>query len=93
MSVDVKCRPSELGSLIIWFRVLDKGGVEYIGSFSSHGLRRSSLNPLFSDTKVKQNILTLQAFNKARDSGVYSCASLFKGVELNFGKVTRLVGG
>ncbi|KAM9362214.1 T-cell surface glycoprotein CD8 alpha chain, partial [Symphorus nematophorus] len=33
----------------------------------------------------------LKSFEKAKDSGIYCCASLIKGIELKFGEVTRLV--
>ncbi|XP_036956520.1 T-cell surface glycoprotein CD8 alpha chain isoform X1 [Acanthopagrus latus] len=93
-SIDIKCRPSETGSMIIWFRVLDNSGMEFIASFSSAGVKKAntkSPSSTFTETKIDQNILTLQSFKEAVDSGVYSCATLYRGTELRFGKVTRLV--
>lgn len=95
-SIDIKCRPSETGSMIIWFRVLDNSGMEFIASFSSAGVKKAntkSPSSTFTETKIDQNILTLQSFKEAVDSGVYSCATLYRGTELRFGKVTRLVRG
>ncbi|XP_035518531.1 T-cell surface glycoprotein CD8 alpha chain [Morone saxatilis] len=91
--VEIHCQPKTTGSMIVWFRVLDKTGMEFIGSFSNTGIVKSSpLSPIFSFSKIIQKILILQSFNKSRDSGIYSCASLYKGNELSFGKVTRLFG-
>lgn len=93
--VEIKCQPSELGTMIIWFRVLDKPRMEFIASFSNNGLKKPNTDKpssAFSDTKIGQNTLILESFSKASDSGLYICASL-KGSELKFGEVTRLVGG
>nr|CAH60272.2 CD8 alpha chain [Dicentrarchus labrax] len=90
--VEIHCQ-SGTGTMIIWFRVLDKTGMEFIGSFSNNGvLKSTSLSNIYRQTKINQNILILQSFNKSRDSGIYSCASLYKGNELRFGKITRLFG-
>lgn len=91
-SVDIKCSPSQ-ASMVIWFRVLDKGGMQFIVSFDQL-YKKKAESPSFSsfgEEKIKQNILVLKSFNKATDSGTYSCASLNKN-QLNFGDVTRLVG-
>ncbi|XP_044075263.1 T-cell surface glycoprotein CD8 alpha chain isoform X2 [Siniperca chuatsi] len=93
--VEISCQPRETGSMVVWFRVLDQSGMEFIASFSNNGIRKSpttSLSLIFSEAKIGQHILTLQSFDKARDSGVYGCASLYKGIELKFGQVTRLDG-
>ncbi|XP_038552330.1 T-cell surface glycoprotein CD8 alpha chain [Micropterus salmoides] len=93
--VDISCKPGEMGTMIIWFRVLDNSGMEFIASFSTSGMLKKSTDSfsnMFMDSKMKQNILTLKSFNKARDSGIYSCGLLHKGTELKFGEVTRLVG-
>lgn len=95
-NAEIKCRPSDPGSMIIWFRVRDKSGMEFIASFSSNGMPKpntKSPSSTFIDSKIGQNILILQSFKEAVDSGVYSCATLYKGTELRFGEVTRLVGG
>ncbi|XP_068576567.1 T-cell surface glycoprotein CD8 alpha chain [Cebidichthys violaceus] len=91
--VEIKCRPGEVGTMIVWFRVLDND-MEFLASFSKDGFYKSSANSFstFSYSRMRDNILTLQSFNKTRDSGIYSCASLNKGNTLQFGKVTRLVG-
>ncbi|XP_073323665.1 T-cell surface glycoprotein CD8 alpha chain isoform X2 [Pagrus major] len=92
--VDIRCRPPEPGSMIIWFRVLDKSGMEFIGSFSNTGVKKPNTKPptsIFTFTKIAQDYLTLKSFKEADDSGIYSCASLHKGTELRFGTVTRLV--
>ncbi|CAJ1051482.1 uncharacterized protein LOC109994563 [Xyrichtys novacula] len=93
-SYSIKCDIQGPGSTIVWFRVLDTAGIEFIVSFNAIGdLKHPSslFSSIFSYSKGKHNTLTLNAFSKARDSGVYSCASL-KGYELKFGPVTRLVG-
>ncbi|XP_032368777.1 T-cell surface glycoprotein CD8 alpha chain isoform X2 [Etheostoma spectabile] len=92
--VEITCIPQEVGSIVVWFRVLDTSGMEFIASFSSNGLLKSpaaSFPSTFSQSKIQQNILTLKSFSKSRDSGVYNCASL-KANELKFGVATRLVG-
>ncbi|XP_028432835.1 T-cell surface glycoprotein CD8 alpha chain isoform X2 [Perca flavescens] len=92
--VEIKCKPLDSGSMVIWFRVLDTSAMEFIGSFSNNGLLKSttdSFQSTFSHSKMQQDILTLKSFNKAQDSGVYSCAAL-KGSILKFGETTRLVG-
>lgn len=95
-SKDISCEPKEKGTMIIWFRVLDKSGIEFIASFSRNGkvvkTTTSSYSSLFRHTDSRPHIITLQSFNKERDSGVYSCGSLYGGNELKFSKVTRLVG-
>lgn len=94
--IEITCEPSITGSLIVWFRVRDKLGMEYIASFSNTGVRKSiTAQPSseFQDSKITNNILILKSFDKDKDSGDYSCGSLYKGNELKFGQVTRLVGG
>uniref|UniRef100_A0A8C9XLS5 T-cell surface glycoprotein CD8 alpha chain n=1 Tax=Sander lucioperca TaxID=283035 RepID=A0A8C9XLS5_SANLU len=93
--VEITCKPHDMGSMVIWFRVLDTSGMEFIASFSSIGLTKStaaSFPSTFSNSKIQQNILILKSFNKAQDSGVYCCAAL-KNNGLKFGITTRLVGG
>ena len=94
--VEIQCRPSEMGTMVIWFRVLDTSGMEFIASFSTTGILKSpteaSFPAAFSHSKIKDDILILKSFKKA-DSGVYSCASLFRGNELRFGTATRLEEG
>lgn len=90
-SVSIRCNP-EPGSLIIWIRVLEKSGMEFIASFSNAGgLKQpgATFNQLYTYSNGQ---LTLKSFNKERDSGLYGCAALYKGNELKFGSVTRLVG-
>lgn len=92
--VDIKCKPAQSGSLLIWFRVLPKN-MEFIGSFSPSGLPKSptaSLDSSYGFSKISNGILSLKKFKKSTDSGIYSCAFL-KGTQLMFGDVTRLVGG
>ncbi|XP_068598258.1 T-cell surface glycoprotein CD8 alpha chain [Brachionichthys hirsutus] len=91
--VVIRCQP-EMGSMVLWFRVLDHRGMEFIGSFTNTGLQKSTFAPSspFSFAKMRQHDLVLPAFDRVRDSGAYSCASLHKGTELKFGGVTRLVG-
>nr|XP_020448698.1 T-cell surface glycoprotein CD8 alpha chain [Monopterus albus] len=91
--VDITCKPPEAGSMIVWFRVLDKSGMEFIASFSNTGIPKSSGScySYFSNSKISQSTLTLKSFDKTRDSGVYSCAAI-KSNELKFGDMTRLVG-
>ncbi|XP_054640443.1 T-cell surface glycoprotein CD8 alpha chain [Dunckerocampus dactyliophorus] len=91
---DITCKPSEMGSMTIWFRVRDTSGVEFIASFSNHGMIKAegvSYTSTFSGSKMPDNIMTLTSFSKGRDSGLYGCASL-KNNQLLFGDVTRLAG-
>ncbi|XP_077384999.1 T-cell surface glycoprotein CD8 alpha chain [Festucalex cinctus] len=91
--IEMKCRPSDIGSMITWFRVVDKSGMEFLASFSNNGMAKSeskSFSSIFSDLRIREDILILKSFDKGRDSGIYSCASL-KNNELIFGDVTRLL--
>ncbi|XP_077429172.1 T-cell surface glycoprotein CD8 alpha chain [Vanacampus margaritifer] len=91
-SIEMTCKPSESGSMIMWFRVLDKSGLEFLASFSNNGILKSaskSFSSIFSDLRIREGVLTLKSFHKGRDSGIYSCASL-KISELKFGNVIRL---
>lgn len=90
--VEIKCIPSEKSSFVIWFRVLDTSGMEFIGSFTANGMVKSTyISSRFTYTKIDQHIISLKKFNSVFDSGTYSCAS-FKNNELHFGEVTRLTG-
>ncbi|KAM8915998.1 T-cell surface glycoprotein CD8 alpha chain isoform 2-T3 [Spinachia spinachia] len=92
--VDIECKPAESGTLLIWFRVLPKN-LEFTGSFSPSGVPKTippSFPATFSHSRISDGILSLKSFQRSTDSGIYSCASLFKGNQLTFGKVTRLVG-
>ena len=94
--IEISCVPAGAGTMIVWFRVLDTSGMEFIGSYSVTGIKKTTTtNPssVFTDTKIAQNKLILKSFNKDKDVGIYSCASLYRGNELKFGPVTRLVGG
>lgn len=93
--VEIQCEPSEVGTMVIWFRVLDNSGMEYIGSFSKDGVRKATptaLSTSFGVTNMNKNVLTLNSFKAKEDAGVYGCAGL-KSNELKFGRVTRLSGG
>lgn len=92
--VDITCKPDETGTMLVWFRVLDTSNMEFIASFTNTGVpkvKSSNYESIFGE--MKNNKLTLKSFNKARDSGAYSCAALVAGNRLTFGPVTRLVGG
>ncbi|XP_069568545.1 T-cell surface glycoprotein CD8 alpha chain isoform X1 [Brachyistius frenatus] len=93
--VEITCEAKPRGNMVIWFRALDTSTMEFIASFSTNGIKKSSnsnfLN-IFDDSKMTRNILTLKSFDASTDSGVYICASLYKGNELQFGNVTRLRG-
>ncbi|XP_040890940.1 T-cell surface glycoprotein CD8 alpha chain [Toxotes jaculatrix] len=92
--VEIHCQPADPFSMVMWFRVQDNSGMEFIASFSRDGTLKTPSIPLpqaFSATKIKQHILTLKSFKKAQDSGVYGCASIQSNT-LKFGKVTRLTG-
>lgn len=93
--VDIHCLPSQKGALIVWFRVRDKSWMEFIASFSN-GLKKDTQNSpssVFTHGKIGRDILTLKSFHQETDSGLYCCASLYKGKELSFGQVTQLRGG
>ncbi|XP_024284270.1 T-cell surface glycoprotein CD8 alpha chain [Oncorhynchus tshawytscha] len=93
--VEITCAPvsKTKSNMVIWFRVQDNAGMEFIASFSTKdGMKKTYFNnEVFSEEQIKKNILILKAFKKARDSGVYSCASI-NGNALVFGEVTRLAG-
>ncbi|XP_053266988.1 T-cell surface glycoprotein CD8 alpha chain [Pleuronectes platessa] len=91
---EIKCEPPGAYSMVIWFRVLEKSGMEFIASFDMHGKRKltpTALSSNVDDSKMDKRVLTLKSFNKARDSGAYGCACI-KNNELIFGKETRLKG-
>ncbi|XP_029287891.1 T-cell surface glycoprotein CD8 alpha chain [Cottoperca gobio] len=91
--VEINCALQEKGSLVIWFRLLDTSGMEFIASFSNNGMPKyvtNSFSKTFSESRIQQDVLILRSFNTISDSGVYNCASL-KGNELKFGIATRLV--
>ncbi|XP_034023598.1 T-cell surface glycoprotein CD8 alpha chain-like [Thalassophryne amazonica] len=93
-SADVRCSPGTQGAVVIWFRVLDVSGMQYIGSFTHTGFMKQmapSLESVFKYDRVRENILTVNSFNKTRDSGLYCCASVVRNIELRFGPITRLV--
>lgn len=94
-SVDIECQLNETGSLTIWFRVLDKAGLEFIASFSNNVHKNTESKPSSSFTygKIRSHKVTLASFSRERDSGLYSCAALIKGKELKFGTLSRLFGG
>lgn len=93
--MEIHCQPSQVGSMTVWFRVRDKSWMEFIASFSN-GLKKETENSPSSEFtygKINKDILTLKSFQREADSGLYCCASLFKGKELRFGSVTQLRGG
>nr|XP_046240428.1 T-cell surface glycoprotein CD8 alpha chain isoform X1 [Scatophagus argus] len=93
--VDIVCNPEGSGTMIVWFRVLDTSGMEFIASFSTNGIKKAdtaSSSSVFDYSKITQKTIVLKSFDKTKDSGAYGCALLQKGVELKFGSVTRLVG-
>ncbi|XP_053723495.1 T-cell surface glycoprotein CD8 alpha chain isoform X3 [Synchiropus splendidus] len=87
--VQIQCKPS-IGTLVMWFRVLDGSTMEFIGSFSNNGVLKGALPSIFTHTPGKDAI-TLNSFKSSRDSGLYTCGSL-KNNQVNFGQVTSLVG-
>lgn len=90
--VEISCSPENVGTMIIWFRVLDTSGVEFIGSFApSSGAKKTDISDRFDISKASQNKLILKSFNK-NDGGIYTCAGL-KSTTLHFGQLTRLVVG
>lgn len=92
-SVEISCKPPEIGGIVVWFRVLDTSRMEFIATFSSTGLLKSPETlPNYSTEKIKDHILTLKSYQPAKDSGLYSCGSL-KNNHLMFGDVTRVLGG
>ncbi|KAJ8395575.1 hypothetical protein AAFF_G00030560 [Aldrovandia affinis] len=89
--VPLQCDPKNKGNIIVWFR-LRENRFEFLASYTSNGNVKQNVYPqMFSTEKTASNILTLREFQKARDSGVYSCAS-FNNNMLNFGKATRIQG-
>ncbi|XP_061584286.1 T-cell surface glycoprotein CD8 alpha chain [Cololabis saira] len=93
---ELNCKPAEVGTMVVWFRVSDKSGMEFIASFSNSGQEKKlppNFSSLYSYRKSAEHFhLKVKAFRRDRDSGLYSCASLYKGIELKFGEVTQLRG-
>lgn len=76
--------------MVIWFRVLDKSGMEFIASVALSGSLKNSapnFDQIFSLSDY--HTLSLKSFRR-EDSGIYSCARLIGGNRLEFGEVTRL---
>lgn len=93
--MDIECQPNRTGSLTTWFRALDHGGVEFIAAFANEVKKDTEGRPSssFSYKKIKSHKVTLGAFRRESDSGLYGCSALVKGKELSFGPLTRLFGG
>ncbi|XP_064165299.1 T-cell surface glycoprotein CD8 alpha chain [Anguilla rostrata] len=90
-TVSLKCEPPSKGNIINWIRIREDK-IEFIASFTTTGEAKTNLYAnLFGAEKINQNILILKEFQKARDSGIYSCASFNKNA-LHFGKSTRIQG-
>ncbi|XP_041673281.1 T-cell surface glycoprotein CD8 alpha chain-like [Cheilinus undulatus] len=90
---EITCRLQKSVSTYFWFRVLDTHAMEFIASYGINGIKtQSSTFSSFSHrTSGTIFILTLNSFDKTRDSGVYGCA-FQKQSKLEFDGVTRLVG-
>ncbi|XP_029358952.1 T-cell surface glycoprotein CD8 alpha chain [Echeneis naucrates] len=90
---EIKCDPGEMYSTVMWFRVLDKSGFEFIASFDAKWSikSRNELPKYFYTAKEIKNTLTITSFRKVRDSGLYSCAFIKNNI-LVFGPATRLRG-
>lgn len=94
--VKIACRLPSPGTIVLWFRVVDDSGMEFIASFSPSGtLKKSGPNygkNLAVEKQSNDFVLTVKAFNRKSDSGVYTCAALVSGNQLSFGQVTQLRG-
>ncbi|KAI4901498.1 hypothetical protein NFI96_012299 [Prochilodus magdalenae] len=90
---DISCKLSQAGQTVWWFRLVNNTQLEFIASFSSTGdLKLKGLDGKFDYQKMKSSTtLTLKSFNKASDSGSYSCATINSN-RLFFGSVTNLRG-
>uniref|UniRef100_A0A3Q0R494 T-cell surface glycoprotein CD8 alpha chain n=1 Tax=Amphilophus citrinellus TaxID=61819 RepID=A0A3Q0R494_AMPCI len=91
---EISCTPqnSAGASMIVWFRVLDSSGMEFIGSFSTTGIKKTVMPNFDEIFSYSTNRLTLKSFQR-KDSGTYSCAALVSGTKLTFGEVTKIEGG
>ncbi|XP_013872514.1 T-cell surface glycoprotein CD8 alpha chain isoform X1 [Austrofundulus limnaeus] len=89
--VSIQCTPKKDGaSMVIWFRVLDKSGMEFIASVALSGQLKKSAHYFDQIFRLTEShTLTLKSF-KREDSGIYSCACLVGGNRLEFGAVTKL---
>ncbi|XP_067360163.1 T-cell surface glycoprotein CD8 alpha chain [Channa argus] len=86
--IEIYCKPKSC-NIAIWFRVLDNSEMEFI-AYVSNGVVVKGPRNIYSGSKLQDDILTLKSFNKATDSGIYSCVCI-KSNELKFGNTTRLV--
>lgn len=91
---EITCKLPQMATTVMWFRVLDKSGMNFIASFDKDGVlkRGVELPENFSDEKMKKNILILKSFKKDTDSGAYGCSAVVNS-GLQFGQTTRLRGG
>ncbi|XP_071349174.1 T-cell surface glycoprotein CD8 alpha chain [Trachinotus anak] len=91
--VEIGCEVSKMFSTLMWFRVLDTSGMQFIASFDKDGKLKNTLTlpAEFDSTRMGDRVLTLKSFSRARDSGLYSCA-VIRGSALEFGGGTRLRG-
>ncbi|XP_037535029.1 T-cell surface glycoprotein CD8 alpha chain [Nematolebias whitei] len=88
--VSVKCSPQSPGTMVIWFRVLDGSGMEFIASSGSSAHIKQAGTNFYKLFKLSDSrTLTLKSFSRS-DGGIYSCASLVGGNKLDFGEVTKL---
>ncbi|CAB1315415.1 unnamed protein product [Coregonus sp. 'balchen'] len=64
--------------MVIWFRVQDNAGMEFIASFSTKdGQKKTDLDTnVFSDEQISKNILILKAFEKARDTATTTTTTM-----------------
>ncbi|KAI1904643.1 hypothetical protein AGOR_G00007800 [Albula goreensis] len=89
--VELECDPPKKGSTTYWFRLRDSG-IEFLATYTSSGFFKIEPDKnIFGTGKIAKNILIIKEFQKERDSGVYSCASMNSN-RLNFGEATRIQG-
>ncbi|XP_061688996.1 T-cell surface glycoprotein CD8 alpha chain isoform X4 [Syngnathoides biaculeatus] len=56
--VEVRCRPSDIGTIVMWFRVLDKSGIEFLASYTNNGIRNKGRDSgTYSCATLKNNEL------------------------------------
>ncbi|KAI1900464.1 hypothetical protein AGOR_G00050210 [Albula goreensis] len=88
--VPIACDLKTAASTVLWFRVLSNSGMQLVGSVDKQGkvVKTEGVHGINISSRQSMDI---SAFDKKRDSGVYSCSTI-REKSLVFGSSTVLTG-